>query len=211
MVEDGDGASRAGPSGASEHIQKMSHKSATYHTHALPCGNESRHADEEADEGENTPTSPSTAEGDEDRSNEAADDATDAKATSKDNSRPVAVANGPSDEVGMSLAPQGVLDGGQHVAESGGVCGVLQGMEKSSPLLGRQIQLARTVLGDIDADDSRNLFPIRLDGNLQSISIALINDELCTYKASTSDRHRQKRTRPSSHGSHCRDIKCCRR
>ena len=45
--------------------------------------------------------------------------------------------------------------------------GVGQGMEKAGPLFGREIQLSRGAIGDVDCDDSSDFFSKGLDGDLK--------------------------------------------
>lgn len=96
--------------------------------HALPGSNEGGDTNEEADQGEDTPSAAGRTERDDNGSDQATDDTTNTKAPGKDNARSVAVANGPADKVRMGLAAKGPLDGSHDLTERRGVSGVLQGM-----------------------------------------------------------------------------------
>lgn len=133
--------------------------------HSLPGGNQGGDADEEADDGEDTPGTARTAEGEEDGSNEATDDAGNTKTAGEDDTRTVAVADGPSDEVGVGLAAERPLDRGSDIAEGRRMRGVLESMEQAGAFLGREVELASTTIGDVDGYDARDLFAIRLDGH----------------------------------------------
>ena len=69
--------------------------------HALDGSEKGGNADQESNDGKYTPATASTAEGDEDRSDKTSNDAEDTKTTSEDDTRTVAVANSPADEVGV--------------------------------------------------------------------------------------------------------------
>ncbi len=63
---------------------------------------------------------------DQDRSDAAGNDTTHAKAASEDDAWSVAVADGPANEVGVSLVPERPLHRPTHVAESWRVSGVCE-------------------------------------------------------------------------------------
>ena len=75
----------------------------TYHTHALPGSNECCNTKHEANGRECSPASTSITESNEDRTDDTTKDAGNTKTTSEDDTRPIAVADGPSNEVGMGL------------------------------------------------------------------------------------------------------------
>jgi hypothetical protein len=100
------------------------------YTHAFPRGNQRRHANEEANQGHDSPCATSGAKSEDDSNQKSGNDATDTQTARKDDAGAVAVADGPPDEVGVSLAAERPLDRRHDVLESGGVGGVLESMEK---------------------------------------------------------------------------------
>ena len=69
--------------------------------HSLPGGDESSNANEPADEWKNAPAAAGRGECDDDVGDEAGSDSEDTKAACKDDARTVAVADCPTDEVGV--------------------------------------------------------------------------------------------------------------
>lgn len=49
--------------------------------------------------------------------------------------------------------------------------GVLEGVQESSTLTGRQIELARTTINDVDGNDAGDLFAVWLDSNYMLVSL----------------------------------------
>ena len=132
-------------------------------THALPSSNERGDADDEANQRKNPPGTTSTAESEDDGDNETGNNATDAQTTRKDDARAVAVTDRPADEVRMSLATQRPLDCSNDVLESRWVSGVLQSMKQRTALFGREIELARSTVGDVDRDDAVDFLTVGLN------------------------------------------------
>ena len=75
----------------------------TYHTHALPGSKECCNTKHEANGRKCSPASTSITESNEDRTDDTTKDAGNTKTTSEDDTRLIAVADGPSNEVGVSL------------------------------------------------------------------------------------------------------------
>jgi len=69
------------------------------------------------------------AESEEDGSNDAADDASNAKATSEGDTGSVAIADGPANEIGVSLVTKSPLNGAHNRAERCGMSGVCQSVQ----------------------------------------------------------------------------------
>ena len=139
--------------------------------HALPGGDESGDADEPAKEGKNTPSPASGRKSDDEIRDETGGDGEDTQATGEDDTGSVAVADGPADEVRVSLSAQGVLDGCDDGAKGGRVSRVLQCVEKSLLLTRRQVELARRVVGDVDGDDTGDLIAVWLGGDCRQVSL----------------------------------------
>src|SRR5690349_10915182 len=93
-----------------------------HNTHALPGSNQGRDANEEANERHDAPSTTSAAEGENNGGNETTDDSANAKTACKDDTGTVAIADGPSDEVGVGLATKRPLDRCDDVVESGRMC-----------------------------------------------------------------------------------------
>ena len=74
--------------------------------HALPRGDEGSDANEPADERQHAPPAAYGAQSDDQISDEAGDDTSNAEATCKDDTRSVAVTYRPADEVGVCLAAE---------------------------------------------------------------------------------------------------------
>lgn len=86
-------------------------------THTFPGSDERRDADNKANQGKDPPATTSAAESQDDGDNETSDDAADAQSTGEDDTGTVAVANGPADEIGVSLATERPLNGGDDILE----------------------------------------------------------------------------------------------
>jgi hypothetical protein len=82
------------------------------YAHSLPGGDESSNANEPTEEWNNAPASASGGECDYEIGDETSSDGEDTETASKNDARSVAVADGPSNEVGVGLSPKRVLDGG---------------------------------------------------------------------------------------------------
>lgn len=72
--------------------------------HALPCCNQCRDSDEEADHGDGAPCTACAAECEDDGDEQAGNNAKDAESASEDDTRTIAVADGPTHKVGVCLA-----------------------------------------------------------------------------------------------------------
>lgn len=136
-----------------------------HHTHAFPCCDQGGDADEKTNQRHDTPCTTSTAKSENDCSNETGDDAADTETTCKDDTGTVAVADGPANKVGMCLATKRPFDRRDDVVEGRWMCRVLESMQQRSVLLGREVQLARSIIGNVDGDDTIDLFSVRLDGD----------------------------------------------
>ena len=98
-----------------------------YHTHALPGSKESGAAEHEEESGQGSPPASSSAESDDDSSNDSHDDEGDAKTPGKEDPRTVAIADGPSNEIGVSLMAEGPFDCVYYFSE----CRRMSGIGKS--------------------------------------------------------------------------------
>lgn len=132
-------------------------------THALPGSNECCNTNHEANGRKNSPASTCVTESDENGANDTTKDAGNAKTTGEDDTRGVAVANGPSNEVGVGLVTQRPFDRVHDNSEGCGMSGVSQGVQQSRPLLRREVQLARCTIGYVDCNDACDFFSERLD------------------------------------------------
>ena len=75
----------------------------TYHTHPFPRREKRRDTNEEAHESQCTPATVSSAQGNDDGVDDTTNDATNTKTTSKHLSGRIAIADGPANEIGVSL------------------------------------------------------------------------------------------------------------
>lgn len=73
------------------------------------------------------------------------------------------------------------------------MCGVLQRMKDGLSLFGRDVELTRAVLSNVDADDPCDLFAVWLGGNCILVSASKAQGYQSTYMASTSCQRPQKR------------------
>lgn len=132
------------------------------HAHAFPSGDECGDTDEPADEGKNAPGATSRGESDEQVCNEAGSDGENSQTTGEDDAWTVAVADSPSDEVGVGLPAESKLHSGNNIAESRGVCGVLKSVKKRLLLTRREVEFAWGIIGDVDGNNARDLVAIGL-------------------------------------------------
>ena len=102
MGGDDGGACRGGPGVIRRHAGGRG-SAYTDHTHPLPCSDKSCNTDHETDSRQNSPATSSVAESDQDSGNDTTNDTTDTETTSEDDTRAVTVADGPANEVGVSL------------------------------------------------------------------------------------------------------------
>ena len=77
----------------------------TYHTHALPGGDQRRSANHQPDHRHNPPCPTSGAQCEDEAGDDTGENTKDTQAASKDNARAITVADGPADEVRVGLAP----------------------------------------------------------------------------------------------------------
>ena len=92
-------------------------RTAAYHTHALPGCYESGDPKHEPNSSQHSPPTTGVAESNKNSREDASQYTKDSKTTGEDHTRSVTVANGPSDEVGMSLVTQRPLDRMYHRTE----------------------------------------------------------------------------------------------
>lgn len=104
-------------------------------------------------------------EGDEEVGNESDDNTRDTQSPSEYNTRAVAVANCPANEVWMCLSAQGILHGHRDTLKRGWVSGMLECMQDGLSFSGRKVQLARTAFSNVDANDPGYLISVWLGGD----------------------------------------------
>jgi hypothetical protein len=92
-------------------------------------------------------------------------DQTDTETTGEDDTRTVAIADGPANEVGVSLTTERPLNSSGNIAPRGGVSGVGEGMEERRAFPAREVELAGATIGDVDANDTVDLVTERLDSD----------------------------------------------
>ena len=136
-----------------------------YHAHTFYGGNESGNANEQQRKSQGTPTSVDTRQCDEKSDEKTTNNPANAKTTSKDHTRTIAVADSPAYEIGMCLATQGPFDSGENVAEGRRMGCVFKSMEERIAFLGREVQLTRSAVDDVNGDDAVDFVSIRLDGD----------------------------------------------
>ena len=78
----------------------------THDTHALPCRNQRRNADNPSYRRQSPVAASGAAQGDENGGDEAQQDGGDAETTGEDDARSIAVADGPADEVRVGLTTE---------------------------------------------------------------------------------------------------------
>lgn len=141
-----------------------------YNAHSLPSTDQGRNANHKANGREYSPAPTSVAESNEDSCDNAADNSTNTKAPCKDHTRPVAVTDGPSNEVGVGLMTERPFDCVHNSAESSRVRSVGQGVKQSGALLRGEIELARCSIGNVDGNYSRDLLSKWLDRDCKIIN-----------------------------------------
>ena len=165
MVASGDDAFHGGPGRNHQQSNGRRDCGTTHHTHALPGSDQGRDTDHEPNGRYHPPAPTGTTEGEQDHRDETSGNPSDPKSASEDHAGPIAVADAPADEVGMSLVTQRPFNGMDDIAESRGVCGVGQRLQQSDTLLGRQVQLPGPVLGDVGGDHAGDFVAERLNGD----------------------------------------------
>jgi hypothetical protein len=133
--------------------------------HSLPGGDESSDTNEPAKEWDDAPATAGGGECDDEVGDQASSDGEYTKTTSEDDTRTVAVADRPSNEVGVRLSAKGVLDGGDDGVEGGWVGSVLEGVKKSLLLTRGKVEFAWRVVSDVDGDDAGDLIAVWLCGD----------------------------------------------
>jgi len=134
-------------------------------THAFPGSDECGDAKKEQWEGECTPAAIDAGECDEKANDDSTDDARNAEDARKEDAWRIAVADCPADEVGVSLASQGIFNSRKNMTKGRGMCRVLKSVQKSGALLGGEVKLSRAAVGNVDCDDTVDLITERLDGD----------------------------------------------
>lgn len=102
--------------------------------HTLPGSDKGGDADDKAEETHDPPSTTCAAQGEDDAREKTSNDAANTQSSGENDTRAVAVADCPADEVGVSLATQRPLNGGDHVFESRWVSSVLQSVQQTSTL-----------------------------------------------------------------------------
>lgn len=105
------------------------------------------------------------AESDQEVGNKASEDTKNAQTTSEDDTRSIAVADSPTDEVGVCLLAKRKFDIRHDALECGWVGGVLESVEHRLLLPRGQVEFTGGTLGEVDADDARDLVTVRLCSN----------------------------------------------
>jgi len=99
--------------------------------HSLHGSEQGRDSHQETNNGKYSPATTDTAESNEDGGDKTSENAKDAKAASEDDTRAVAVADGPSDKIGVRLTTKGVLDWLDGGKEGGRVSSALKSVQSS--------------------------------------------------------------------------------
>jgi len=136
-----------------------------HNTHALPGSDQRGDTENVEKKWEHTPRTADMGQCDEQISEYAEHDQADTKTTGKDNTRTVAIADGPANEVGMSLTTERPFDSSGNIAPCRRVSGVGEGMEERRAFSTRQVELTGSTISDVDADDTVDLVTERLDGD----------------------------------------------
>lgn len=77
----------------------------------------------------------------------------------------VAIADAPSDEVGVQLAAERCFDHSTTDSKRGWVSGVLKGMQQSRAVTVREVEFTWRSWDEVMCNDFSNLFSERLDGD----------------------------------------------
>lgn len=138
------------------------------HTETLVC----RHTDREPYEKEwgdkQAPPTRLPGQDEKNTDDEAHDDVSDADIPYRENARPVAVTDRPTNEVGMGLPPEVSLDHIPYQGKGRRMRGVLKGMKDGRTITLGEIQFSGSVGGKIMVDDAVDFGPERLDSNYQA-------------------------------------------
>lgn len=134
------------------------------YTHTLPGGDERGNANDKANQRHDPPGAACAAQSEDDGDDKTSDDTADSETARKDDTRAVAVADCPANEIGVGLAAQRPLNGSDNILECGWVSGILQCVEQCRALLRREIELTRSAIRNVDRNDAVNLLAIGLNG-----------------------------------------------
>lgn len=124
--------------------------------------------DEEEGRAEKAPPAAGGREDEDESEKDAADNVGDAGVADEEHARLVAVADAPTDEVGVGLTAQGALHDVAYEGEGGWVRGVLQSVEDGGAGLVGEIELARGVGSEIMGNYAVDFGAVRLDGDWRS-------------------------------------------
>src|SRR5450755_539338 len=113
-------------------------KNITYNTHALPGSEQSGDTDYEPNCRKDPPSTTSSTQGDDECDDDTKHNTTNTKTPSEENTRPIAITNGISNEHGMRLVTKIPFDSADNISESRRMGGVCQSMKESCPFLGRK-------------------------------------------------------------------------
>lgn len=142
----------------------------TYHTHSLPRRDQRCEPNHKPKRGQYSPAPTGVAQGDEHRGQNAPDNASHTQPSGKNHALSVAVTNRPPNEVWVRLVAERPFDGLDDFANGRWMRGGGQGMQQAGPLLGREIQLPRRAIGNVDGDDTSDFFSEGLDCNLNALA-----------------------------------------
>jgi hypothetical protein len=137
----------------------------THNTHALPGCKEGRDANDKPNCRDCSPCTGGRADGEQDNAEKATKDTTNAELFSEELARWIAVADGPTNEVGMRLLTKRSLDSGEHFTESRRVSGVGECLQRGGTFSRRKIQFTCTTLGNIDGNNASYFLSERLNGD----------------------------------------------
>jgi hypothetical protein len=118
---------------------------------AFVGGYDGAEADKPEEGGKDTVPAREMGEGEDCCDDEADDDALDAEAADEEHAGFVAVADGPTDEIGVGLAAEGGVGDLEGGVEGGGVGGVLEGVEDVGAVFVGEIQFSWGGVGDVVA------------------------------------------------------------
>lgn len=136
-----------------------------HHTHALVRRHQRRHPEHPADGAQGPIATPGRGQGQHYRGRQSDHDQGHAQGPREEDTRRVAVADAPADEVGVRLPPERVLHRPGHGTECAGVCRVGESVHQDVALARGEVELSGGVLDNVVCNDAVDLFAEGLDGD----------------------------------------------
>lgn len=134
-------------------------------THALVGCDQGGNAQNPSNGSQCSPSAARTAESNQDGDDKGDSNETNTESPGEEDASGVTVADGPTNEVGVSLLAERVLNYFNGQAAGRRVGSVREGVKSGVTFLGREVELSRCTLHNVRGDNTVNLFTEWLDGD----------------------------------------------